>query len=769
MLMTLAVTTSCVDDDELEFAFERPASLAGYEYLADYDALKTYVDRSATPNFKLGGALAASDYNARGLVTRLANMNFDEVVTGNDMKMASVVNEKGDMDFGTVETFVQNATDNGLSIYGHTLAWHAQQPVMWLKTLIANKPVPVAPDEGGETEEVIEEQLTNPDCEGADATNFICRDGDGSGDVNRIEDGVGVDGSHGVRVHAVADAAEDWSTQFFIYTPDHVWKAGDKYEFKMKARADKPASISVQSHTSPGNYIHWSMLGGNYDLTTDWQDITFTGEISSDQAGANGMQSIAFNLNVLREDNDYYFDDMSWKAYVQKTKEASGPAVVQVDLITNGDMEGDETKNFVSKEAAGDVVNSTITAGVGKDGTRGIKVTSPAGAAEDWDTQFWIVFDDPLPADTKMHVAFDYKASRDASADTQAHYNPGEYQHWECAGSPSFTTDWQRWERDVTVSGDMAGANGLKSIAFNLSKDKDNTVDFFFDNIKVTIEQEIDTSDGIPQTAEELRDTLTYAMDKWISGMMNACKSEDGVVLVKAWDVVNEAISGEDSDGDGIYDLQHRNIKPKDLKKNDDFCWQDYMGDLAYVRTAVRLARQYGGDDLKLFINDYNLESDWDQNKKLKSLIKWIEKWEEDGTRIDGIGSQMHISFYANAQTQESKKNAIVNSFKLLAETGKLVRVSELDMGYVDEEGNSVKTVNMTEEQHHQMAEFYTWIIQQYKEIIPAAQQWGICQWCITDSPTNSGWRAGEPVGLWDLNYNRKHTYAGFVNGLSGK
>ena len=87
--MTLAVTTSCVDDDELEFAFERPASLAGYEYLADYDALKTYVDRSATPNFKLGGALAASDYNARGLVTRLANMNFDEVVTGNDMKMAT--------------------------------------------------------------------------------------------------------------------------------------------------------------------------------------------------------------------------------------------------------------------------------------------------------------------------------------------------------------------------------------------------------------------------------------------------------------------------------------------------------------------------------------------------------------------------------------------------------------------------------------------------------------------------------------------------------
>ena len=67
------------------------------------------------------------------------------------------------------------------------------------------------------------------------------------------------------------------------------------------------------------------------------------------------------------------------------------------------------------------------------------------------------------------------------------------------------------------------------------------------------------------------------------------------------------------------------------------------------------------------------------------------------------------------------------------------------------------------------MAEYYKWIIQQYLSIIPQAQQWGICQWCLTDSPAGSGWRANSPVGLWDLNYNRKHTYAGFADGLSGK
>ena len=52
---------------------------------------------------------------------------------------------------------------------------------------------------------------------------------------------------------------------------------------------------------------------------------------------------------------------------------------------------------------------------------------------------------------------------------------------------------------------------------------------------------------SIPLTPEEKKDTLTWAMDKWISGMMEACDGK-----VKAWDVVNEAISGGDPDGDGV-------------------------------------------------------------------------------------------------------------------------------------------------------------------------------------------------------------------------
>jgi GH35 family endo-1,4-beta-xylanase len=283
----------------------------------------------------------------------------------------------------------------------------------------------------------------------------------------------------------------------------------------------------------------------------------------------------------------------------------------------------------------------------------------------------------------------------------------------------------------------------------------DATLDFY--SLKVC---KVEKLNSIPLTDEEKKDTLTWAMGRWISGMMEACDGK-----VKAWDVVNEAISGGNPDAEGVYALQHGTPDNK-----DDFFWQDYLGDLDYVRTAVALARLYGPEDIKLFINDYNLESDWDQNGKLKSLIAWIKRWEADGiTKIDGIGTQMHISCYANPQTQESKKAAIVNMFKLMAASGKLVRVSELDMGYVDANGNPVKTGDMTEEQHKQMAEHYKFVVKAYLENIPANQQWGICQWCATDAPGDSGWRKGEPVGLWDKDYYRKHTYAGFADGLAGK
>lgn len=142
---------SCVDDAILPFAVEKPTSIAQYEYLNNYDVLKSYVDRAKNPNFKLGLAASVSDFVQKGVVYEAVTTNFDEMTAGNAMKYASVVADDGTMNFSTVSNFVETAKAAGITIYGHTLGWHAQQNMTYLNGLIADKEIEFDP---GDMEEV---------------------------------------------------------------------------------------------------------------------------------------------------------------------------------------------------------------------------------------------------------------------------------------------------------------------------------------------------------------------------------------------------------------------------------------------------------------------------------------------------------------------------------------------------------------------------------------------------------------------------------------
>ena len=723
MLLAAAVSTSCVDDDKLGFAFEKPASIEGMEYLADYDALKAYVDRSANPNFKLGVALAADDYNAGGVVTRLANSNFDEMTAGNAMKYASCVADNGAMDFGKVSTFVNNAKENGITIYGHTLAWHAQQNNKYLNGIIAPKEIPIDPNAKNE----VEDKKTNF-ADYASFPFFVM------GYKPDIIDGV-----------LTSNNPTEWH-QYFVLDGCPT-EQGKAYKVTAMIRGSKEGQLNVQ-------FGDWGgMETGPLAFSTEWEEQTI--QFNSALAGNS---FVVFQPGV--------FDGTLEIKWV-KVSHSEAPAIeIFNDQLTNGEMvAGKPMNNFVVREAGkGDVPGNPIAGG--PEGKNCIKITSIANPTNSWDTQFFIYTPDKAWAGgEKYKISFWYKASEAAGSESQCHGEPGGYKHYQMLPTnPSFTTEWQYYEETSSIP---ASGDGMKSIAFNLNVNK-NQVDYYFADIHwYTVEK----GNKIPLTPEEKKDTLTWAMDNWITGMMQACEG-----YVTTWDVVNEALAGDDKDGDGWYDLQSatRNTVSEDDKANN-FYWQDYLGDLDYVRTAVGLARKRfaengGKGELKLFINDYNLESDWDDNKKLKSLIHWIQEWESDGvTKIDGIGSQMHVSCYADANIQKSKEEHVVKMLQLMKESGKLCKISELDMGFVDANGNSVKTEDLTEEQHKKMAAYYSFIVRKYFEIIPANQRYGITQWCITDAPDSSGWRGGEPVGLWDSNYYRKHTYAGFADGLQGK
>lgn len=376
----------------------------------------------------------------------------------------------------------------------------------------------------------------------------------------------------------------------------------------------------------------------------------------------------------------------------------------------------------------------------------------PTGA---W-SQFFI-----LPGGENKLTAGDYVAYLDVTASKDAEGVQLVVQNGWGGDAQSFTVPVPISAGQNTVRLKLSGIDGGDYDMILRPQTTDATLDVR--SVRVC---KVEKLNKIPLTPEEKAEVLTAEMERWIKGMMEATAGQ-----VKAWDVVNEAISG--GPWGQRYDLQHAATASGD--QSNKFYWQDYLGD-NFVRVPVKFARQYfaenGGnpDELKLFINDYNLESDWDDNQKLKSLIQWIEQWESDGeTRIDGIGSQMHVTCYMNPETQASKEEHVVKMFQLMAATGKLIRITELDMGICDENGNTIKTADVTFEQQKAMADYYRFIIDKYFEIIPTAQQYGICQWAQTDSPDGSGWRAGEPIGLWDLNYSRKPAYGGFAEGLAGK
>ena len=697
---------SCADHFDQNFETVRPDKEAQYGYLEQYDALKEYIkDRQ---NFHLGIGTTVDEYNKKELVYALTNSNFNETVAGNAMKMASCVADDGSMNFDKVSEYVKNATDAGLSVYGHTLAWHAQQPNKYLNRLIADKELPP------------------------------------SSNVTRC------------LVIKNAKAGGHWDAQ--LYFPAQLSK-GKKYVFKMNAKATAPFDLILWA--APGDAdlgsisvgTKWNEYKAEFTPSDNYENFVFA---AGKLGGELDIKSLSLceegSTNNLIVNGDIKGDEVpctkpySWHTVTTDIKDVAESQVVEIP-VSVGHLTFDDGKNL---------------GGWGMDNTPKIvngvcEVGNNAAKENPWNAQVNYEPGFAFENGTTYHLKMKIKGSV-AGEFGAGFQNPDGYKG--CGDFPTIkvTTDWNPVDVTTTCNGD----NALR-LLLNIGKYAGT---LYIDDFEVYYTK---SSNTIPLTDEEKKKALTLALQNWIYGMMEATEGK-----VKAWDVVNEALSGEDKDGDGKFDLQSAkrgNVKPDDAKNN--FYWQDYLGDIDYVRTAVAAARKgfadAGGnpEDLKLFINDYNLESDWDGNGKLKSLKKWIKDWEADGvTKIDGIGSQMHISCYGNPKTQEAKKNAIENMLKLMAESGKLVRISELDMGYVDANGKEVKTADMTEEQHQEMRALYEFVVKKYLEIIPENQQWGICQWCVTDSPANSGWRAGLPVGLWDSDYYRKHTYGGFAAGL---
>ena len=716
-LVALLALSSCADDKFSEYRTDMTKNLKEYQYLNNYEPLKKYVEDmkasgKCNPDFKLGIALAAPDFNKQELVYCLAGSNFEEMTAGNAMKYASCVKDDGTFDFNTVKDFVTNAQDAGLTIYGHTLAWHSQQNKKYLSKLIADKEIQVDPSQK------VEKTDYQLDC--STLTKY-----DWSGSPESVKTEWNKDGAV---VITNPEPIDPWYSLQYWLVKGISLEQGKDYKIVIECKAEGASDANI--HFKLGD---WG----------DGDEQQFTIPVGK------GYQKVVLSVSPKMANNGIMFQhgDFAGKIYWKSItiSHMETPVMEIPSTVAKLDFEGEESLGGWGMDHTPENVNGVCQVG------------NDAAKSADWNAQVNFEPGFIFENGTTYHLKMKIKGTV-AGTFSAAFQNPDGYKGCGNFQNISVTKDWK--EVDVTAK---CNGDGASRLLLNIGLYAGT---LYIDDFEVYI---MKSANSIPLTDEEKKSLLTDAMGKWIDGMMEATNG-----YVTSWDVVNEALSGEDKDGDGKFDLQSAkrgNVSAADAQNN--FYWQDYLGDIDYVRTAVAAARKsyaaHNGDPekLKLFINDYNLESDWDDNGKLKSLIQWIHDWEADGvTKIDGIASQMHISCYADPKTQESKKNHIVKMLELMAGSGKLCKISELDMGYVDAAGNSVTYDQMTEEQHKEMRDLYTFVLKKYFEIIPIAQQYGITQWCATDSPKDSGWRKGEPTGLWDLNYLRKHTYAGFAAGL---
>ena len=548
-LASAILLVSCHKYEAQEFNVEKPAAFAAQEQIDAYNPLKSYLNKTTNPKFKLGAGVSLQAYVSKGVMYRLINSNFDEITLGYEMKHGAVVQNNGTLALTNVNNLLEAASKAGISVYGHTLAWHANQNATYLKSLIA--PV-IIPSTGGP----------------------------------------------------------------------------------------------------------------------------------------------------------------SW------------------DLVTGADFETDAATNYQSNTNA---VASFTAAGEGFNGVgRALKITNASVRTNDYDAQLFLKFP-AVAVGEKYELKMNVRSDAPASYSTQAHVTPGAYKHWDFFGTISSTPTWSTYTREITVTADMATSGAL---AFNLGK---TATSFYFDNITIKKYNPNGGSTIIEKTADQKRVLLTDALETWIKGIVTASKGH-----VKAWDVVNEPM-----DDGRPYEL--KTAAGRATIAADEFFWQDYLGK-DYALKAFQFARQYGNPTDIHFINDYNLEFSID---KCKGLIEYVKYLEGKGAKIDGIGTQMHI-------VATSDRAKIDEMFTLLAATGKIIKISELDMGFA---GN-VKTPQVTAQQYAQQADMYKYVVKRYLELIPPAQQYGITIWAPQDSPANSSWRAGEPIGLWTESLVRKPAYVGVADGL---
>ena len=170
-----------------------------------------------------------------------------------------------------------------------------------------------------------------------------------------------------------------WDNQFFIKA-NRALSAGEVTVIEFDYVAAKDAKSTTQCQGEPGQYMHWNAIG-DVDFTTEEQHFSKTFTVPAE---ADGMQSISFDMAVIREANDYTIKNVIWKledgteSLINQTggenfwlKISAGTAPYQYEgTAINGVVANKKKSSTATYNLAGQRVSKTYKGIVVKDGKK---------------------------------------------------------------------------------------------------------------------------------------------------------------------------------------------------------------------------------------------------------------------------------------------------------------------------------------------------------------------------------------------------------------
>jgi endo-1,4-beta-xylanase len=693
----LGMVTSCVEHEPLLYEVEKPESIAVLEKINELNDLRSYVDAAANPNFKVGTTVSRADYMAKGLLYRVISRNFDEITLSAGMMHGQVVTGAGVMNVDPITEILSLANEAGITVHGNALASNRGVNAGYLNGLLAPLVVTSPPYANDLDISGLQDGSLSGWSFSNSSISVVDNEGMGSGvKAVKFVAGQGVSTPESLRL-----------TSPLINVVE-----GRTYEILCYIKSDVPGQgrISFDGLRNNTPTVDWMGTGSStetFSTTSSWQEIRFQ---VSDFEG----ESFKLNVDLGYVDGVNYYLDIN-NFYVFDTQ---GEPLV-VNLIDKGDFED----------------GAPAWGGWGNNSTRGLTaegqgygntgfafwVTNPT-AADFWAAQSVYTFAEPLEDGETYVLSFWVRGDGEGVIKPElqsANYSSNGF------GDVIVTDQWKHIELTTTATaadrtrfiisyGTYLGTVYMDDFVIRTNKSTGGSMTF------------------VEKLPEEKTTIVGNAFSSWITEIVSTTSE-----FINSWNVVNEPM--DDANPSEI----KSGLEKSDIAA-DEFYWQDYMGK-DYAVEAFKLAREHGKEGDILYITESGLVNNLE---KAAGLIEYVSYIESKGAKVDGIGVKMNINL-------ESDKDNIVNLFNTLAASGKIIKVSELELGL------GINAEEATVEHYKAQSDMYQFVVAKYFELIPAAQRGGIT---IT-SPSDRG---QNHTGLWSESFNRKRAYVGFINGLSG-